>query len=102
MVKAVICTFLGRYSAQNGRFFRCSGTTYRSHPQKSSIPSLLRLFCLTFKEGTDRSSQNVGNYRSLLRNTLEEGSSQVLRGGTLNSRIVKDVFEKYIFVCGVL
>jgi hypothetical protein len=36
-----------------------------------SVP-LRVLNCLTFEDGTDRLSRNVGNYQSTLRNTPEE------------------------------
>jgi hypothetical protein len=59
--------------------------TYQSYLQGSSSPGPL-----TFKDGTDRLSRNVGNCQSTVRDVREE-RSHLHCGGSMKSHIVSEI-----------
>jgi len=62
--------------------YRRFKTTFVSHLQGS----VFFLNCLTLEYGTDRSSQNVGNYKSTPRSTAQE------QGTCINTHYLCDIF----------
>ena len=85
MVKDENSALLGYYSASGGNFSptlrdNLSNRTHPSHIQGSRTLSKGPIGC---------SETSVRNYHRSLRNNPEERSSQLLRGGSLKSRIVQ-------------
>jgi hypothetical protein len=86
-------SLLGYYAAVSGNLL------LKFRDIQSALSSgIMNLGLLTPEDGIGCPETSVQGYHHLLRNNLEKRSSLLLRGGNLNSRIVKDKLTVIMFL----